>query len=369
MHTVTVNLDSSPRSGRGRSYDIHVGAGLIATAGQLLARAGLRHRAVIITDTRVGALYAPMLQQALASAGFQTTVLELPPGEEQKSLENAARLYSDLTSLYAERTTPIVALGGGVIGDLAGFVAATYMRGVPLVQVPTTVLAQGDSSIGGKVAVNHGNLKNKIGAFYQPVLTVSDVSTLCSLSPRETSDGLAEIIKHGMILDAGLFEYLEKNMRSIRALGETAMERIIENSARVKAGVVEKDEFDLGLRNVLNFGHTVGHAVESVSGLKIWHGEAVAIGMVAEARIAHRLGILPAGDVTRLTALLQSAGLPTAVPSLDVAGLLSAMQHDKKVSAGKMLFALPTAIGKVAVTDRVEITTIERVLAVSDEKS
>jgi 3-dehydroquinate synthase len=367
MHVVTVNPGSGPGSGRDRSYAIHVGAGLLSAAGDLLAGAGLRHQAVIVTDTTVGALYAARLEQSLVAAGFRAPILEVPPGEGQKSLDTAARLYADLTSLHAERTTAIVALGGGVIGDLAGFVAATYMRGVPLVQVPTTILSQGDSSIGGKVAVNHGTLKNRIGAFYRPVLTISDVSTLSTLSPRETSDGLAEILKHGMILDAGLFEYLEANMGRVRARDAAAMERIIENSARVKAGIVEQDELDLGARNVLNFGHTVGHAIESVSGLKVWHGEAVAIGMVVEAKIARRLGLLGHDDVLRLTTILESAGLPTRLPVLDRSGLLAAMRHDKKISEGRLQFALPTSVGKVVVTDQVGTAMIEQVLAAEDE--
>jgi 3-dehydroquinate synthase len=366
MHTVTVDFGSSASTIRSRGYTIHVGPGLIDRAGELMAAVGLRRQAVIITDTTVGALHAARLQRSLAAAGFQATILESPAGEEQKSLDAAALLYSDLTALYAERTTPIVALGGGVIGDLAGFVAATYMRGVPLVQVPTTILAQGDSSIGGKVAVNHGNLKNKIGAFYQPALTISDVTTLSTLSPRATSDGLAEIIKHGMILDSALFEYLENHMSEIRSLDATALERIIENSARLKARVVERDELDLGPRNILNYGHTVGHAVESVSGLKVWHGEAVAIGMVAEASIARRLGILDQDAVSRLTALLHSAGLPTSLPALDPADLFAAMQHDKKVTQGKLQFALPASVGTVIVIDNVDTAVVKQALVVSD---
>ena len=360
MRTVNVRLGPPPQ---GREYKIHVGHGLIDKAGQLLAEEGLRHKAVIVTDTTVGRLYAARLKQSMAASGFETALIELPPGEQQKSLETAAGLYSRLSDLYAERTTPIVALGGGVIGDLAGFVAATYMRGVPLVQVPTTILSQGDSSIGGKVAVNHGNLKNKIGAFYHPRLTISDVSLLESLSPREVSDGLAEIIKHGMILDAGLFEFIDENLDRILSRDVGKLEHIVGASASIKARVVEEDELDLGPRNVLNYGHTVGHAVESVSNLQVWHGEAVAIGMVAEARIACSLGILEREAVSRLEAVLRKAGLTTQVPDLDRASLLSAMKHDKKVSEGRLKFALPTSIGAVMLTDQVEMSMIEWVLA------
>ncbi len=366
MRTITVELGRPPQ---GRQYRIHVGHGLIDSAGGLLAEAGLRHTAIIVTDTTVGRIYASRLKRSLSASGFETALIEVPPGEQQKSLETAAEIYSRLSDLYAERTTPVVALGGGVIGDLAGFVAATYMRGVPLVQVPTTILSQGDSSIGGKVAVNHGNLKNKIGAFYHPRLTISDVGLLESLSPREVSDGLAEIIKHGMILDAGLFEFIEKNMDRILSLDVGKLEHIVGASASIKAGVVEEDELDLGPRNVLNYGHTVGHAVESVSNLQVWHGEAVAIGMVAEARIARSLGILDQEAVSRLEDVLRKAHLPTQIPDLDRASLLSAMKHDKKVSEGRLKFALPTTIGRVTLTDQVEMSLIEKVLASQNEKT
>ena len=360
MQTVTLRL--GPTREGSRNYDIHVGAGLIEQAGLLMSKVGLRHKAVIVTDQTVGHIYGERLRQSLTGAGFEPAMAQVPPGEEQKSLETAAKLYSELTELHAERTTSVVALGGGVIGDLAGFVAATYMRGVPLVQVPTTILSQGDSSIGGKVAVNHGDLKNKIGAFYHPRLTISDVSTLRSLSPREVSDGLAEIIKYGMILDAGLFRFLEDNMDGIRALDERLLEHIVGTSARIKARIVEQDELDLGLRNILNYGHSVGHAVESVSQLKIWHGEAVAIGMMAEAKLANKIGLLEEGAVLRLRNLLSRAGLFAEIPSMDRSRLLSAMKHDKKVTQGRLRFALPKSIGEVMLTDEVPASAIEQVL-------
>ena len=360
MQTVTLKL--APILQGSRNYDIHVGSGLIERAGLLMTQAGLRHKAVIVTDETVGRIYAGRLRQSLKAAGFETALLQVPPGEEHKSLETAARLYAELTALYAERTTAIVALGGGVIGDLAGFVAATYMRGVPLVQAPTTILSQGDSSIGGKVAVNHGDLKNKIGAFYHPRLTISDVSTLRSLSTREVSDGLAEIIKYGMILDAGLFQFLEDNMDGIRSLDEGLLEHIIGASARIKAAIVEKDELDLGFRNILNYGHSIGHAVESVSQLSVWHGEAIAMGMMAEARLANNIGLLEEAAVLRLRDLVFKAGLPTEIPSLDRSKLLSAMKHDKKVSEGRLRFALPKSIGEGILTDDVAASAIEQVL-------
>jgi 3-dehydroquinate synthase len=323
---------------------------------------GFTDKAVIITDPTVKKLYGRKLKQSLASSGFKVVLLEVPEGEEQKSLETAGRLYHELTDFYTERTTPILALGGGVIGDLAGFVAATYLRGVPLVQVPTTLLAQGDSSIGGKVAVNHGLLKNKIGAFYHPRLTISDIDTLKTLSPRELSDGLAEIIKHGAIMDREFFSYLEKNLDRIKSLDDRVLERVVSHSAKIKVGVVEKDELDLGLRNILNYGHTVGHAIESASELKVWHGEAVAIGMVVEARISNRLGILDKAEVLRIRNLIAWAGLPVTLPSLKLSRLIQAMRHDKKVSQGRMRFALLKSIGEVFITDKVSLSLIEKAL-------
>ena len=349
------------RLGR-RSYNIRIGTGLLTQVGPMLKEMGCADKAVIITDPTVKKLYGHSLKRSLTASGFKVALLEVPEGEEQKSLETAGRLYNELTKFYAERTTPILALGGGVIGDLAGFVAATYLRGVPLVQIPTTLLAQGDSSIGGKVAVNHGLLKNKIGAFYHPRLTISDISTLKTLSPRELSDGLAEIIKHGVILDGEFFSYLEENLDKIKSLDDQVLERVISRSAKIKAGVVEKDELDLGLRNILNYGHTVGHAIESVSELKVWHGEAVAIGMLAEARISNRLGILTEDEVARIKNLIAQAGLPTELPSLELEKLIQAMKHDKKILQGKLKFALPKSIGEAFITDEVSPSLIEKAL-------
>ena len=345
------------------SYEIHIGSGLLAQTGQRLKEIGFGDKLVIVTDPTVKGLYGDMLKQSLINDGFEVALLLVPEGEEQKSLETAGRLYYELTDCYAERTTPILALGGGVIGDVAGFVAATYMRGVPLIQMPTTLLAQSDSSIGGKVAVNHGQLKNKIGAFYHPRLTISDISTLKTLSPREFSDGLAEVIKYGVILDGECFSYLEENLDKIKSLDAQVLERVVSRSAEIKAGVVEKDELDLGLRNILNCGHTVGHAIESVSELKVWHGEAVAIGMLVEARISNKLGRLDQKEVSRLKSLIARVGLPTEIPDLGVEKLVQAMKHDKKVLQGKLRFALPESIGNVFITDEVSPSLIEETLA------
>ena len=363
MRTVTLH------TGR-HSYDIIAGAGLLTTAGTLLYDRGFSGgKAVIVTDDRVNSLHGSTLKQSLENSGFELLVIEVPSGEEQKSLETAGRLYNELTGFYAERNTPLLALGGGVIGDLTGFVAATYMRGVPLVQVPTTLLSQGDSSIGGKTAVNQGQLKNKIGTFYHPRLTISDISTLSTLTPRELSNGLSEIIKHGLILDAGFFGYLEENMEKLRRLDPQVLEVAVSRSAEIKARVVEQDELDTGLRNILNCGHTVAHAIESVSGMKTWHGEAVGLGLLIEARISGELGIMDTSDIERLAAILEAADLPLTIPELEPQKLLDAMKHDKKVTEGRIRFALPRRIGEAVITDEVRTEIIKKALGRENEQA
>ncbi len=362
MKKVRVKLGSN-------SYSIHIGSGLLIQTGHLLREIGFSDKLVIITDPTVRSLYGNNLKQSLTSSGFSVIILEVPEGEEQKSLETSGRLYHELTDFYAERTTPILALGGGVIGDLAGFVAATYLRGVPLIQIPTTLLAQVDSSIGGKVAVDHGLLKNRIGAFYQPRLVISDIAALRTLTARELSDGLAEVIKYGVICDEELFTYLEENLDQIKSLDDKALETIVFRSAKIKAEVVEKDERDFGLRNILNYGHTVGHAIESVSNFKVLHGEAVAIGMLAAARIAKKLDIIDKNDVTRLKNVIARAGLPTEIPSSELEKLIQAMGHDKKILQGKLRFVLPKSIGSVFITDEVSPSLIEQTLVEWNEKT
>jgi 3-dehydroquinate synthase len=355
MKKVRVRLGS-------RSYTVHIGAGLLEKSGMLLHDLGFSGRAVIITHPSLRILYGETLKERLTDSGFKVAILEVPEGEEQKSLETAGRLYQELTDCFAERTTPILALGGGVIGDLSGFVAATYLRGVPLVQIPTTVLAQVDSSIGGKVAVNQGQLKNKIGAFYQPRVVIADIAVLKTLSIGELSNGLAETIKYGVIRDAELFGYLERNIKRVKSFDGRALETIVFRSAKIKADVVAKDEVDSGLRNILNYGHTVGHAIESVSDFEISHGQAVAIGMMVAARISKKLGILSIGEVIRIKELIACAGLPTELPMLESTRLIHAMKHDKKILQGKIRFVLPRMIGEVFITDEVSTSVVEQVL-------
>ena len=344
------------------SYSIIIGAGILNQTGEKLKALGLTDKAVIVTNPVVNKLYGEIVRQSLIDAGFQPTVLEIPDGEKYKTLASAGKLYAQLAACGAERSTPVLALGGGVIGDLAGFVAATYLRGVPLVQIPTTLLAQCDSSIGGKTAVDHGRLKNEIGAFYQPKITISDIAVLQSLPQPEFCGGLAEVIKYAVIKDEKFFLYLEKNLDQIKSLDNNVLEAVVAKSARIKVGFVEADEKDTGLRNMLNFGHTVGHAVESVSNFRVSHGQAVSIGMVAAAGLAVKLELMDKADAVRLKKLLQRAGLMTALPPLEIAPLLQAMRYDKKVQGGKIRFVLPRAIGQVFITDDVNPAAVESVL-------
>jgi len=355
MRTASVKLEHT-------SYDIRVGPGLLDKTGEWLRELGFGGRLAVITDSTVRRLHGDALEQSLSAAGFTVAMLGGPESEAEKTLETAARLYQELTDFRAERATPILAMGGGVIGDVAGFVAATYLRGVPLVHLPTTLLAQADSSLGGKTAVDHRQLKNRIGAFYQPRLTVSDTDTLKTLPREQLSDGLAEVIKHGAIRDEAYFSYLEDNLDRILALDDECLETTVARSVEIKARVVEEDERDLGLRNVLNYGHTIGHAIETVSDFQMMHGTAVAIGMLAAARISNRIGFLGAAAVTRLSRLIERAGLKTGMPRLDAGQVLRAMQHDKKIVDGRVRFVLLRAIGDVFITDEVDPSLVEEVL-------
>ena len=346
-----------------KSYDILIGCSLLKQASDRLKDIGFSDKLVIITNPVVQELYVNELRENLLTDGFQVTTLLVADGEEQKSLDIAGRLYTELTDCFTERATPILALGGGVIGDLAGFVAATYLRGVPLVQIPTTLLAQVDSSIGGKVAVNHGQLKNKIGVFYQPRLVISDTVTLKTLPTKEFANGMAEVIKSAVIQDGEFFAFIETNLDNIKELDDTVLEEVVFRSANIKATVVAQDELDLGLRNILNFGHTIGHAIETVSDFNVEHGQAVAIGMVVAARIAQRMGILENSELTRLEKVIAGAGLPTEMPSLDIGEIIQTIKHDKKIVAGKVRFVLPKAIGDVFVTEEVNLALVKEVLA------
>ena len=341
---VTVNLGA-------RSYDIIIGAGLLDTLGERLGELGLGRTVLLVSDEQVWALYGERVRNVLEAAGFKVVVAVVPPGEEQKDLARAEELYDLAYTGGLDRTCPVVALGGGVVGDLAGFVAATYMRGVPLVNVPTTLLAQVDSSIGGKVAVNHPRGKNIIGAFYQPRLVLADVQTLTTLPQRELLSGLAEVIKYGVIADASFFAWLEAYWERVLARDTAGLERVVRHCSRIKAWVVERDETEQGLRAILNYGHTVGHALEATTGYRRFsHGEAVAVGMAVAARLAERLGMLAAPEAERIRDLLVRVGLPVTIPAdVSTEELLEALYRDKKVVGGRLTFVLPVNIGEVRV--------------------
>jgi len=355
-----------------RSYEVRVVTGQPAAFGPF-ARSALEanwagrscRRALVVTDEHVAPLAGPYLA-ALQSVGIEPAQAVLMPGEATKSLERASDLYDRLVALRADRHMAIVAFGGGVVGDLAGFVAATYARGLPLLMVPTSLLAQVDSSVGGKVGVNHRRAKNVIGAFHQPVGVWIDTETLASLPARELRCGLAEVIKYGVILDTELFLYLERSVQQILALEPASIRRIVARSCQLKAEIVSQDEREeTGLRAVLNFGHTVGHALEAVVGYDgtCLHGEAVAIGMVAACRLAQRLGWIDASTTHRLAALVRAFDLPVSYPDLDAEALLEAMTRDKKNQGGRIRFILPRALGQVEICDACPEPDIRAILA------
>lgn len=351
---------------KGRSYDIAVGANIVRDkSGAFLKRLNIGRDAVVITNSRLLKIYGMALKGSLASAGFTVRFELVPDSEAAKSNKVAAMLINRISSYDTHKDLFIVAFGGGVVGDLAGFVAAVYKRGIPYVQIPTTLLAQVDSAIGGKVAIDLSVAKNLVGAFYQPRLVLSDVSLLKTLSPRQVRNGLAEIIKYGVIKDRALFEFLEKNYRKVLRLERKTLEYVVMRSSRIKASLVSKDEFDKrSLRAVLNFGHTIGHAIETACGYsnRFYHGEAVACGMVIAARISAALGKMKASDADRVEALINAIGLPTRMKGLNVPDIYRSHLHDKKFIHGKNRFVLPTGIGSVKVVSGVPDPIIIRIL-------
>jgi shikimate kinase/3-dehydroquinate synthase len=333
-----------------RSYPITIGHSLLAS-GERIADAVDGERAAIVTNTVVGPLYLDQVAQSLRAAGKRVTEIVLPDGEEEKTWENLQRIYDALLREQCDRKTTIVALGGGVVGDMAGFAAASYMRGVPFVQVPTTLLAQVDSSVGGKTGINHPLGKNMIGAFYQPKAVIADTATLQTLPQRELSAGLAEVIKHGAIIDAPFFDWIESNIARLMARDPEALAYAIRRSCEIKADVVRQDEREGGLRAILNFGHTFGHAIESGMGYGQWlHGEAVGCGMVMAADLSQRLGYIDAAARDRLAALVQAAGLPHRAPDLGAQRWLELMQVDKKNEGGQIRFILLKPLGTPLIT-------------------
>ncbi|MFH1347304.1 MAG: 3-dehydroquinate synthase [Candidatus Margulisiibacteriota bacterium] len=354
-----------------RSYDIVVGAGILPELGKIIKEEEWGEDIFIITDPLVNDLYGDKLREGLK--GFKLHTLEVQRGERYKNLKVASKLIDDLVKFSAHRDSLIIALGGGVIGDLAGFVAATYMRGVNYIQVPTTLLAQVDASIGGKTGVNHPRCKNLIGSFYQPKLVWIDTQSLSTLPARELRTGLAEVVKYGVIEDADFFKFLEANSHHLNTKAFEAEDTlraslkvwqiIVAESAKIKAKVVAKDETEAGLRMILNYGHTIGHAIETLTKYKAYnHGEAVAIGMVAAAKIANHLKMINQEAVLRISDLLGKLGLPTEIDGLPAKKIINDLKIDKKVRAGKVQFVLPEKIGKVVIKNTVSLKSVESVL-------
>jgi 3-dehydroquinate synthase len=348
-----------------RSYDIKIAAGLLAGLGVDCASLKLGQKCAVLSDVNVAPRYAKPALASLKRAGFDAVLITVPAGETAKRLKQVESCFNQLAAHRLERKSFIVALGGGVVGDLAGFVAASYLRGIPFVQVPTTLLAQVDSSVGGKTGVNLAAGKNLVGAFYQPRLVLCDLATFRTLPEREFRAGLAEVIKYGIIHDADLFARLERDMAKILRRDDAALAHIVARSCEIKADVVSQDETEGGLRAILNFGHTIGHAIEAITAYgRYLHGEAISIGQVAAAHLSAELLGLPAQDVERIRALFVAAGLPVSIKlsSAQRAKLLAAITLDKKVSGGEIKFVLAERIGKAVWGQRVPTAAVHRAL-------
>lgn len=340
LHTEKVQLGD-------RSYDILIGSGLLKGLGEACRKAAPGKRILMVSDTAVDALYGARVAASLTEAGYDVACAVVPVGEESKSGKQLFALYDQAVRHGLDRKACVVALGGGVVGDLAGFMAASFLRGLRFVQVPTTLLAMVDSAVGGKTGINLKQGKNLVGAFYQPSLVVCDTDFLETLPPREFSAGLAEVIKYGVIWDADLFSLLEKSASSL-ASDSALLARVVARSCAIKAEVVRQDERDGGLRNILNFGHTLGHALENIAGYGTFlHGEAVGIGLVYAARVSAKVKGFPSSDVNRVITLVRKAGLPTHAPGYAWRDLRRAMEVDKKGSEGQPRFVLADRLGHV----------------------
>ncbi len=357
MQTLTVGLGD-------RSYPIHIGKGLLAHA-ELIQMHVPRGRVAIVTNTTVAPLYLEKLKRALQNVAISSVNVILPDGEEYKNSETLNLIYDALLKNRCERTTPLIALGGGVIGDMTGYAAATYLRGVPFIQIPTTLLAQVDSSVGGKTGINHPLGKNMIGAFYQPRVVLADTDTLDTLPDNELAAGIAEVIKYGLIRDLPFLEWLEKNMNKLLSRDTEALQYAIARSCQNKAEVVAADERESGERALLNLGHTFGHAIESGMGYGNWlHGEGVAAGTIMASDLSQRMGWISAQDVNRIRMLFERAKLPVVAPDLGPDKYLELMGLDKKVEGGKMRFVLLKKIGHAVVQADVPMELLKKTLQV-----
>ena len=345
-----------------RTYPIHIGSGLIQQTELILPHLK-RKNVAIISNTTVAPLYLEKLACALRAAEVSVIEIILPDGEAYKNSETLNTIYDALLKNRCERTTTLIALGGGVIGDLTGYAAATYLRGVPFIQIPTTLLSQVDSSVGGKTGINHPLGKNMIGAFYQPKLVLADIDTLKTLPKRELSAGVAEVIKYGLIRDADFFDWLETNIHGLMGLDEAIISYAIYRSCQNKAEVVVADEHEAGERALLNLGHTFGHAIENAMGYGVWlHGEAVAAGTMLAAELSLRMGWLTQAEVLRMHALFTASSLPLRAPNLGAEKYLDLMQSDKKVADGKIRLVLQQGIGKAVITSDYDADKLKQTL-------
>ncbi|WP_028534708.1 3-dehydroquinate synthase [Paludibacterium yongneupense] len=344
-------------------YPIHIGRGLLDQVELLLPLLAIPQVA-IVTNTTVAPLYLDRLASALRRHDIDVIAIELPDGEAYKTWDSLNRIFDTLLGRHCERKTTLIALGGGVVGDMTGFAAACYQRGAPFIQIPTTLLAQVDSSVGGKTAINHPQGKNMIGAFYQPCAVIADMELLSTLPARELAAGLAEVIKYGILGDAGFFEWLEQNIDKLVALDAEALQYAVRRCCEMKADIVGADEREQGARALLNLGHTFGHAIEAGLGYGAWlHGEAVAAGMVLAAALSHARGTLARSELDRIVSLIERAGLPTRSPDLGVDEWLALMSHDKKVERGRLRFVLPLGIGQATVAGDIDPAELRALLS------
>jgi len=354
-------IEVTAASGR---YAIHCRWGALDDLGALMRDAGLRGSAFVISDDCVAPIFGERALASLRASGFEAALRTFPAGEASKSLETVRAMYDWLLDGHAERGSAVVALGGGVTGDLAGFVAATYLRGVPFVQAPTSLLAMVDASIGGKVGVDHPRGKNLVGAFYPPKIVVQDTSLLASLPPRSLREGFAEVIKHGLIMDPPMLDILERDAERLLAVEPELTTQIVGRNAALKAGVVSEDEREGGRRAILNYGHTIGHAIEAVTNYAaVLHGEAISAGMMAAAEIGRRMGVTPAHIGGRQRALFDRYGLPVTLPRIDIDAVIAATAHDKKVAAKKVRWVLLEDIGRPVLRDDVPLEVVRAVLS------
>ncbi len=345
----------------GFAYRVLIENGALGSAGKVLRMLFPSSRALLISDTKVFSLYGEKMLQALAAEKWQVSTLIIRPGERSKNLSGAARIYDAAVSAGLDRNSPVIALGGGVVGDLAGFAASTFLRGVPLVMLPTSLLAQVDSSVGGKVAVNHPRGKNLIGSIYPPRVVMIDPIVLSSLPARQLKAGLAEVLKYGIIVNGDFFTWLESNLADLLRGRTDVMAEAVAASIKAKAGVVEADEFEKDYRRVLNFGHTIGHALEAATGYRYYlHGEAVLLGMVAATKIACEMNLLGAAEAERITQLITRIGLKKASVGLTAAEVIDKLRQDKKRHGDDLIFVLPGAIGKAEITPVKDKALIEK---------